>query len=169
MVAKVSAIDELLENNARYAGGFSHGGLAAPPGKHVAIVTCMDARLDVYSIFGLQPGEAHVMRNAGGTVTDDMLRSLVLSQRELATTEILLVHHARCGMRGVDDAAFATALEQETGERPSWTAGGFTDPADDLRSSLDRVLGCPFLPHRDAVRAYLYDEETGRVGELPQR
>lgn len=163
----MTVTDELIDNNTRYASEFAHGGLGAPPGKHVAIVTCMDARLDVYSIFGLHPGEAHVMRNAGGTVTDDMLRSLVLSQRELATTEILLVHHARCGMRGVDDAAFAAALEKETGERPTWAAGGFADPAADLRASLERVLACPFLPHRDAVRAFLYDEETGRVGELP--
>jgi carbonic anhydrase len=166
MVEIVTTTDELLANNARYAEGFDKGGLPAPPGKHVAIVSCMDARLNVYAMFGLTEGEAHVLRNAGGTVTDDVLRSLVLSQRELGTTEIILTHHSRCGMRGLDDAAFAAGLEKETGERPSWTPGGFEDPAADLRTSLKTVLGCAFLPHRDNVRAFLYDEETGRVNEL---
>jgi carbonic anhydrase len=165
----VSVADELLANNTAYADSFS-GSLPAPPGKHVAVVACMDARLDVYSLLGLRPGEAHVIRNAGGVVTDDVIRSLAISQRLLGTTEIILIHHTECGMLSFTDDDFRRSIEQDTGIKPSWAAESFSDLDGDVRQSIARIKASPFLPHTDQVRGFVFDVGTGRlreVGESP--
>jgi carbonic anhydrase len=165
----VSVADELLANNTAYADSFS-GSLPAPPGKHVAVVACMDARLDVYSLLGLRPGEAHVIRNAGGVVTDDVIRSLAISQRLLGTTEIILIHHTECGMLSFTDDDFRRSIEEDTGIKPSWAAESFSDLDGDVRQSIARIKASPFLPHTDQVRGFVFDVGTGRlreVGESP--
>jgi carbonic anhydrase len=165
----VSVADELLANNTAYADSFS-GSLPAPPGKHVAVLACMDARLDVYSLLGLRPGEAHVIRNAGGVVTDDVIRSLAISQRLLGTTEIILIHHTECGMLSFTDDDFRRSIEQDTGIKPSWAAESFSDLDGDVRQSIARIKASPFLPHTDQVRGFVFDVGTGRlreVGESP--
>jgi carbonic anhydrase len=165
----VSVADELLANNTAYADSFS-GSLPAPPGKHVAVVACMDARLDVYSLLGLRPGEAHVIRNAGGVVTDDVIRSLAISQRLLGTTEIILIHHTECGMLSFTDDDFRRSIEQDTGIKPSWAAESFSDLDGDVRQSIARIKASPFLPHTDQVRGFVFDVGTGllrEVGESP--
>ncbi|MGH2914659.1 MAG: beta-class carbonic anhydrase [Solirubrobacteraceae bacterium] len=141
-------------------------GLPAAPARKLAVLACMDARLDVYRILGLVPGEAHVIRNAGGLATDDAIRSLAISQRELGTEEILLMHHSGCGMLGLDDAEFAAAIERETGSRPPWAAGGFADLDASVRASIARIRESPFLRHKRAIRGFVYELEAARLREV---
>lgn len=161
----MSVTDELLENNARYAGSFS-GPLPLPPARKIAVVACMDARLDVYRILGLAEGDAHVIRNAGGVVTDDEIRSLTISQRLLGTEEIILVHHTDCGMLTFTDDAFKASVRDETGIKPQWAAEAFDDLDEDVRQSLARIRTNPFIPHTDAVRGFVFDVATGRLNEV---
>jgi carbonic anhydrase len=161
----VSATDELIANNERYAGSFG----AEPPGRPsrgVAVIACMDARMDIYALLGLEPGQAHVFRNAGGAVTEDALRSLTVSQRHLGTTEVVLIHHSKCGMQTFTDDGFKAEIAADTGIRPAWATEAFTDVDADVRQSVARVRACPFLPHRDSVRGFVYDVGTGRLREV---
>ena len=162
----MSNTDELLANNAGYVQAFDKGDLPAPPARRVAIVACMDARLNVYGVLGLREGDCHVIRNAGGVVTDDAIRSLAISQRLLGTEEIILIHHTGCGMLSFQDDAFKASIEQETGIRPPWAAEAFTDLEQDVRQSIARVQASPFIPHKDAVRGFVYEVETGRLREI---
>jgi carbonic anhydrase len=161
----MSVTDELLANNARYAETFS-GPLPMPPGRHVAVVACMDARLDVYRLLGLEEGEAHVIRNAGGVVTEDEIRSLAISQRLLGTTEILVIHHTDCGMLTFTDDAFKADILAETGLKPAWAAEAFDDLDTDVRQTVARIKASPFLPHTDSVRGFVFDVATGRLNEV---
>lgn len=161
----MSVTDEFLANNDQYAAGFS-GPLPLPPARHVAVVACMDARMDVYRMLGLAEGESHVIRNAGGVVTEDVLRSLTISQRLLGTTEIILIHHTDCGMLTFTDDAFREALAQEAGMKPSWAAEAFPDVATDVRRSLRRITSNAFIPHTDAVRGFIFDVASGRLEEV---
>ena len=161
----MTATDELLANNERYAAAF-HGPLPLPPGKGVAVVACMDARLNVYGILGLAEGEAHVIRNAGGVVTDDEIRSLTISQRLLGTREIILIHHTDCGMLTFTDADFKASIQKETGIKPEWAAEAFPDLDDDVRQSIARIKASPFIPHKDAVRGFVFDVATGKLREV---
>jgi carbonic anhydrase len=161
----MSVTDEYLENNRRYAETFT-GPLPLPPSRHLAVVACMDARLDVYRILGLADGESHVIRNAGGVVTDDEIRSLAISQRLLGTTEIILIHHTDCGMLTFTDDGFKQAIQDETGIKPEWAAESFTDLATDVRQSIARIKASPFIPHQDAVRGFVFDVATGRLDEV---
>jgi carbonic anhydrase len=164
----VSVIEELLERNAGYAEDFGAGELAAPPSLQLAVVACMDARLDLHRILGLREGEAHVIRNAGGIVTAEVIRSLAISQHKLGTREVLLVQHTQCGLEGLDRDAFAEYLEEQTGGTPrDWTIGAFDDVEQSLRRSLELIRESPFLLHKDAVRAFVYEVETGRLREVP--
>src|ERR1700724_914633 len=147
----MSVTDEYLANNAEYARDFA-GPLPLPPSKHVAVVACMDARLDVYRILGLKDGEAHVIRNAGGVVTDDEIRSLAISQRLLGTREIILIHHTDCGMLTFTDDDFKRTMQEDTGIKPAWAAEAFADLDEDVRQSVSRIRSSPFIPHTDAVR-----------------
>jgi len=162
----VSNTDELLAKNAEYASTFDRGDLPAPPARRVAIVTCMDARLNVYGALGLSEGDCHVIRNAGGVVTDDAIRSLAISQRLLGTEEIILIHHTSCGMLSFRDDDFRASIEQETGIRPPWAAEAFADLEQDVRQSIARVQASPFLPHKNSVRGFVYEVETGRLREV---
>jgi carbonic anhydrase len=162
----MSATDELLANNESYAAAFDKGELPAPPARKIAVVTCMDARLNVYAMLGLQEGEAHVIRNAGGAVTDDAIRSLAISQRLLGTEEIVLIHHTGCGMLSFTDDEFRAQVEQDTGIRPAWAAEAFADLENDVRQSIARIKASPFLPHTDAVRGFVYEVENGRLREV---
>lgn len=161
----MSVTDELLSNNAKYAESFE-GPLPLPPAKGVAVVACMDARLNVYGILGLKEGEAHVIRNAGGVVTDDEIRSLAISQRLLGTREIILIHHTDCGMVTFTDDAFKKSIEEDTGIRPSWAAEAFPDIDADVRQSIARIKASPFVPHKDAVRGFVFDVATGKLNEV---
>jgi len=161
----VTVSNEYLANNAEYAGTF-HGPLPLPPSKHVAVVACMDARLDVYRLLGLGDGEAHVIRNAGGVVTDDVIRSLAISQRLLGTREIILIHHTDCGMLTFTDDQFKAAIQQEVGIKPAWAAEAFTDLDEDVRQSIARIKTSPFIPHTDDVRGFVFDVATGRLREV---
>jgi carbonic anhydrase len=143
-----------------------NGDLPAAPARKVAIVACMDARLDPLSVLGLQLGDAHVIRNAGGLITDDEIRSLAISQRLLGTEEVVLIHHTDCGMLGLDDDAFKRQLREEAGSEPPWPPGGFSDLEQDVRESIERVKSSPFIPNRDSVRGYVYEVETGRLREV---
>jgi carbonic anhydrase len=162
----MSTIDELLENNARFAEAFDDGDLAAPPVRRIAIVTCMDARLDPHRILGLALGDAHVIANAGGVITDDAIRSLAVSQQILGTEEVILIHHSDCGMEGFDDDRFKQRLEDATGKRPEWEAAGFSDLDGAVRHSIRRITDSPFIPNRDKVRGFVYEVETGRLREV---
>jgi carbonic anhydrase len=162
----LSVTDELVAANDTFARSFSGGGLPGPPSRHVAVVACMDARLDVYRALGLGDGEAHVIRNAGGVVTDDVLRSLTISQRKLQTTEVVLVHHTRCGMTSFAEDDFVAELESDAGQRPAWSPGAFSDTEQDVRESLTAVRGCSFLRHTDAVRGFVYDVDAGTLTEV---
>ncbi|MFC5066102.1 beta-class carbonic anhydrase [Actinomycetospora atypica] len=162
----MSVTDELLAANSTFASSFDDGGLPGPPSRHVAVVACMDARLDVWRALGLGQGEAHVIRNAGGVITDDVLRSLTISQRKLNTTEIVLVHHTKCGMATFSDDDFVGELEQECGQRPGWAPGAFGDTEQDVRESLAAVRSCPFLLHTDGVRGFVYDVDAGTLTEV---
>jgi carbonic anhydrase len=161
----MSATDEYLKNNEAYVAQFS-GPLPLPPASHVAVVACMDARLNVYGILGLKEGEAHVIRNAGGVVTDDEVRSLAISQRLLGTTEIILIHHTDCGMLTFTDDAFKRAIQDETGIKPEWAAEAFTNLDEDVRQSIARIKASPFIPHKDAVRGFVFDVATGKLNEV---
>jgi carbonic anhydrase len=162
----MSATDELLHNNEAYAAGFDKGDLPMPPGKKVAIVACMDARLNPAGALGLQEGDAHVIRNAGGVVTDDAIRSLAISQRLLGTEEIILIHHTDCGMLTFNDDEFRASIQRETGIKPGWAAESFGDVEEDVRQSLARVRASPFVPRKESVRGFVYEVETGRLREV---
>ncbi|NUP26730.1 MAG: carbonic anhydrase [Nocardia sp.] len=161
----MTVTDDYLANNARYAEQFE-GPLPLPPSKHVAVVACMDARLDVYRILGLQEGEAHVIRNAGGVVTDDEIRSLAISQRLLGTTEIILIHHTDCGMLTFTDDDFKRAIQDETGIKPTWSAEAFPDLDEDVRQSLRRIEASPFVTATSSLRGFVFDVATGRLAEV---
>ena len=161
----MSATDELLANNARYAESFS-GTLPLPPAKHVAVVACMDARLNVYGILGLAEGEAHVIRNAGGVITDDEIRSLVISQRLLGTEEIILIHHTDCGMLTFTDDEFKKSIQDDVGVKPPWSAEAFPDLDEDVRQSIARIKNSPFVPNKDSVRGFVFDVATGKLNEV---
>ena len=160
-----SASDELILKAAAQEAKFE-GPRSVIPTRHVAIVTCMDSRIDLFRIFGLDSGEAHILRNAGGLVTDDMLRSLVLSQRRLQTREVLLVHHTNCGLHRIDEGALRSEIAAETGAAPPYAFGAFNDLDDAVRSAIVRVREHPFLPHRDRVRGFAYEVETGHLREV---
>jgi carbonic anhydrase len=162
----VDVAEQLLVKNQAYAGGFEHGRLPAAPALRVAIVTCMDARLDPARALGLHEGDAHVIRNAGGVLTDDVIRSLSVSQHHLGTEEIVFLHHTDCGMQTFTDEEFAEARARETGQRPPWSARTFTDVEADVRDCIAQVRASPFLPRRDRVRGFVYEVETGRVREV---
>ena len=161
----MSVTDELLANNQRYAETFS-GPLPLPPARGLAVVACMDARLNVYAILGLAEGEAHVIRNAGGVVTDDEIRSLAISQRLLGTREIILIHHTDCGMLTFTDDDFKRAIQDDTGIKPEWAAEAFADLDEDVRQSVARIKASPFIPRKDSVRGFVYEVETGRLREV---
>ena len=162
----MSAIDEFLENNKTFAEGFDKGDLPLPPAKKVAIVACMDARLNPYPILGLSIGDAHVIRNAGGVITDDEIRSLAISQHLLGTEEIMLIHHTDCGMLTFSDTEFEQMLEQEAGRRPEWSARSFSDLREDVRDSIQRIRENTFIPRKNEVRGFIYDVKTGRLDEV---
>ena len=161
----MTVTDDLLANNQAYAAQFS-GPLPLPPSKHVAVLACMDARLDVYRVLGLNEGEAHVIRNAGGVVTEDEVRSLAISQRLLGTKEIILIHHTDCGMLTFTDDGFKESIRAETGLRPPWAAEAFSDVVDDVRQSLARIDNSPFIPIKASVRGFVFDVATGRLNEV---
>ncbi len=162
----MTVTDELLENNARYAEDFDKGDLPIPPGRGLAVVACMDARLNVPALLGIAEGDAHVIRNAGGVVTDDAIRSLVISQRLLGTREVMLIHHTDCGMLTFRDDEVKDAIEADTGLRPAFALEAFGDLEGDVRQSIGRVRANPFVPHKDAVRGFVYDCASGRLGEV---
>ncbi|HSO97382.1 MAG TPA: carbonic anhydrase [Solirubrobacteraceae bacterium] len=153
-----------MQRNARAEAAAS--GLPAPPALRTAVVTCMDARIDVYAALGLGRGEAHVLRNAGGIVTDDVRRSLAISQRRLGTEAVVLIHHTRCGMEGLDEDALRTELSEAAGAAPPFPLGGFSSAEDDVRRSIELLRECPYLLHRDAVRGFVIDVDSGRLSEV---
>ena len=161
----MSVTDDLLANNERYAAGFT-GPLPLPPAAHLAVVACMDARLSVYAILGLEEGEAHVIRNAGGVVTGDEIRSLTISQRLLGTNQIMLIHHTDCGMLTFTDDDFRASIQKDTGIKPEWATEAFADLDDDVRQSIARIKASPFIPHKDSVRGFVFDVATGRLREV---
>jgi len=162
----MTATDELLRNAEQYATTFDRGDLPLPPAKRVAVLACMDARLNPYALLGLQEGDAHVIRNAGGVVTDDEIRSLSISQRLLGTREIILIHHTDCGMLTFGDDEFRRQVQEETGIKPEWAAEAFDDLEEDVRQSIARITSSPFIPHKDSVRGFVYDVSTGRLSEV---
>jgi carbonic anhydrase len=162
----VSSTDELLANNENYVAAFDKGDLPLPPAKKVAVIACMDARLSVYGMLGLTEGDAHVIRNAGGVVTDDEIRSLAISQRLLGTEEIILIHHTDCGMLTFTDDEFKAAIEKDTGIKPTWAAEAFPDLDADVRQSIARIKASPFVPNKDSIRGFVYEVETGRLREV---
>lgn len=162
----MSVTDELLANAERYAATFDQGSLPLPPAKRVAVVACMDARLNPYGLLGLREGDAHVIRNAGGVITADELRSLAISQRLLGTTEIILIHHTDCGMLTFTDDGFKASIEEEVGIRPSWAAEAFADLDEDVRQSVRRIEADPFVPVKDSVRGFVYDVTDGTLREV---
>ncbi|WP_088317658.1 carbonic anhydrase [Kineosporia sp. R_H_3] len=161
----MTVTDDYLENNRRYAQTFS-GPLPLPPSKNIAVVACMDARLNVYAILGLGDGESHVIRNAGGVVTDDEIRSLAISQRLLGTREIILIHHTDCGMLTFTDDAFKQGILEETGIKPEWAAESFSDLDVDVRQSIARIKASPFVVHKDQIRGFVFDVATGLLREV---
>jgi carbonic anhydrase len=161
----VTVTDEFLKNNEGYAQGFS-GPLPLPPSKHIAIVACMDARLDVYRALGIEEGQAHVIRNAGGAVTDDVIRSLAISQRLLGTHEIVLIHHTDCGMLTFTDDEFKRGIQDEVGQKPEWAAESFPDPEEDVRQSLTRIANSPFVTKTTSLRGFVFDVATGLLKEV---
>jgi carbonic anhydrase len=162
----MTVTDQLLTNNDAYAAGFDKGDLPLPPARKVAVLACMDARLDPARVLGLDEGDAHVIRNAGGVVSDDALRSLVISQRLLGTEEVVLIHHTDCGMLTFSDDEVKAAIEADTGIRPSFALEAFSDPVTDVRQSVARIAASPFLRHKDNVRGFVYDVKTGRLDEV---
>jgi carbonic anhydrase len=162
----LTVTDELLANAERYAEAFDRGDLPMPPAKRVAVLACMDARLNPYGLLGLGEGDAHVIRNAGGVVTDDEIRSLAISQRLLGTEEIILIHHTDCGMLTFRDDDFRRQIQQEIGIKPEWAAEAFDDLEDDVRQSIARIKSSPFIPKKDQIRGFVYDVKTGRLSEV---
>jgi carbonic anhydrase len=162
----VSTTDELLRNAESYAASFDKGDLPIPPARKLAVLACMDARLNPYAILGLQEGDAHIIRNAGGVVTDDEIRSLAISQRLLGTEEILLIHHTDCGMLTFTDDAFKRSVQDDVGIKPEWAAEAFPDLDEDVRQSIARIQASPFIPRKDSVRGFVYEVETGRLREV---
>jgi carbonic anhydrase len=162
----MSVTDELLANNQRYASSFSKGDLPMPPGKKLAVLACMDARLDVHKILGLEEGDAHVIRNAGGVATEDAIRSLVISQRLLGTEEIVLIHHTDCGMLTFKDDDVKKQIEVETGIRPGFALEAFGDVEEDVRQSVARIQASPFIPKKSHVRGFVFDVHSGRLNEV---
>lgn len=162
----MSISDDLIANNERYASAFDRGDLPPQPARRLAILACMDARIDVHKILGLEEGEAHVIRNAGGVVTDDEIRSLAISQHLLGTDEIILIHHTQCGMLAITDEEFAVRMEEEAGERPTWSAASFDDIEASVRESARRITESPFIPHTEKVHAFIFEVETGRLREV---
>jgi carbonic anhydrase len=162
----MNVTDELLRNNEAYASSFDKGALPLPPGKKVAVLACMDARLNPYGVLGLKEGDAHVIRNAGGVVTDDEIRSLAISQRLLGTEEIILVHHTDCGMLTFTDDQFKKQIQDETGIKPPWAVEAFGDLDEDVRQSIARIKASPFIPKKHSVRGFVYDVSNGRLREV---
>jgi carbonic anhydrase len=162
----MSATDELLKNNEEYASNFDKSELPLPPAKGVAVVACMDARIVPSRILGLEEGDAHVIRNAGGVITDDEIRSLAISQRLLGTTEIVLVHHTDCGMLTFSDDEFRQQLQDDTGVKPTWAPESFSDLEEDVRQSIARIKASPFIPKKDGIRGFVYEVETGKLREV---
>ena len=162
----MATTDELLQNAERYAEGFDQGDLPMPPGRKVAVLACMDARLNPYGILGLREGDAHVIRNAGGVVSDDVIRSLAISQNLLGTEEIILIHHTDCGMLTFTDDEFKRSIQDELGIKPDWAAEAFPDLDEDVRQSLARIHASPFIPHKHSVRGFIYDVHSGTVREV---
>ncbi len=162
----MSTTDELVENAKSYAESFDKGDLPLPPARKVAIVACMDARLNPYGLLGLQEGDAHVIRNAGGVVTDDEIRSLAISQRLLGTEEIVLIHHTDCGMLTFTDDDFKAQIQSDTGIKPEWAVETFSDLDEDVRQSIARIKASPFIPKKDSVRGFVYEVETGNLREV---
>jgi carbonic anhydrase len=162
----MSVTDELLRNAEAYAAGFDKGDLPMPPGRKVAVVACMDARLNPYGLLGLQEGDAHIIRNAGGVVTEDEIRSLAISQRLLGTEEIVLIHHTDCGMLTFTDDDFKQSILDDVGVKPAWAAEAFSDVDADVRQSLARVHASPFIPNKTSVRGFVYEVETGTLREV---
>ena len=162
----MSVTDDLLRNNETYAQAFDRGELEIPPAKRLAVIACMDARLDPNRLLGLAEGDAHVIRNAGGVVTDDEIRSLAISQRLLGTEEIILIHHTDCGMLTFTDDDFRNQILDDTGVKPEWAAEAFTDLDEDVRQSIARIKVSPFIPHKDSVRGFVYDVKNGRLREV---
>jgi carbonic anhydrase len=162
----MSQTDELLKNNEAYASSFDKGGLPLPPARKLAVVACMDARLNPSYLLGLEEGDAHVIRNAGGVITDDEIRSLAISQRLLGTEEIILIHHTDCGMLTFQDDDFRRQIQEDTGIKPQWAAESFADLEEDVRQSKARIEASPFVPHKDSIRGFIYDVDTGRLQEV---
>ena len=162
----MSVTDELLENNAAYAESFEKEDLPLPPARGVAVVACMDARLDVHKILGLEEGDAHVIRNAGGVITDDEVRSLTISQRLLGTREVILIHHTDCGMLTFSDDELKAQIHEEVGLKPHFSMESFSDLEEDVRQSMARIKASPFVPHKESVRGFVYEVETGRLREV---
>lgn len=162
----MSVADDYLSNNAAYAITYSSPPPSARPSRHVAVVACMDARLMIFGLLGMGAGEAHVIRNAGGVVTDDVIRSLAISQRLLGTSEIILIHHTGCGLLNVTDDSFKRSIQDETGIRPPWAVEAFTDVYEDVRQSRARILASPFIPHKDVIRGFVFDVATGKLNEV---
>ena len=159
-------IDDLLQNNSRYAENFDKGDLPLPPGRKLAVVACMDARLDPHRVLGLEEGDAHVIRNAGGVVSDDVIRSLTISQRLLNTREIVLIHHTDCGMLTFRDDDVKDGIEAETGLRPSFALESFRDLEQNVRQSISRIQANPFIPNKEPIRGFVYDCATGQLNEV---
>src|SRR3954469_17274245 len=163
----MSTTDELVKNNEAYAADFGDKAeLPLPPAKKLAVVACMDARLNPYGILGLHEGDAHIIRNAGGVVTDDEIRSLAISQRLLGTEEIILIHHTDCGMLTFTDDDFKRQIQQETGVKPEWAAESFADLDEDVRQSIARIKASPFIPRKDSVRGFVFEVESGKLREV---
>ena len=162
----VPNVRELIGRNDSFAGSFDEGGLQVEPQRQLAVVTCMDSRMDIFKLLGLENGEAHIIRNAGGVITDDVIRSLCLSQRALGTREIVLVHHTDCGLLNLDEDAFRTGLEDELGVKPWWSLEAFTDAARDVIQSIQRLQLTPFIPHKEAISGFVYDVDTGRLEQV---
>ena len=162
----MSSTDKLLANNAEYAAEFDKGNAPGPPSKGVAVVACMDARIETGRLLGLEEGDVHVIRNAGGVVTDDVLRSLLISQRLLGTREIMLIHHTECGMTTFTDDQLKAEVEAETGLRPAFSMEAFSDVEEDVRQSIRRIQACPFIPVKDSIRGFVYDVNTGKLNEV---
>jgi len=162
----MSVTDELVRNNQTYAGSFKKGDLPLPPAKHVAVLACMDARLDVHKILGLLEGDAHIIRNAGGAATDDAIRSLAISQRLLGTKEIILIHHTDCGMLTFHDDDLKRKIEEETGIRPAFALEAFANLEDDVKQSIARIKASPFIPNKSSVRGFVYDVRSGKLNEV---
>jgi carbonic anhydrase len=162
----MSTTDDLLRNAEQYAESFDKGDLPLPPARKVAVVACMDARLIPSKVLGLEEGEAHIIRNAGGVVTDDEIRSLAISQRLLGTEEIILIHHTDCGMLTFTDDEFKRSVQEDTGIKPEWAAEAFSDLDEDVRQSIARIQASPFIPNKDSVRGFVYEVETGRLREV---